>query len=67
MAKLIVAAKKLHTIAKSIIFPTCVEIAKTMLGSKEFKEIEKVSLSNNTIYKRMKGCRHRRNINQGNI
>ena len=35
-----------QTIVESIILPGCVETVKTMLGSDEVKEIEKVLLSN---------------------
>jgi len=41
------------TIAENLIFPACKEIVKSMLGESAEKEVSRVSLSNNTISRRI--------------
>ena len=52
-AKLIAQQKKTHAIAEKLLKPSCLEIVRLMLGKKEVHEIKKVSLSAETIKRRI--------------
>ena len=45
--------KKTHTIGETLLKPACAEIVRLMLGPKEVKQINKVSLSADTIKRRI--------------
>ena len=45
--------KKPHTIGEKLLKPACLEIVRLMLGKKEVKEIKKVSLSAESIKRRI--------------
>ncbi|XP_056645804.1 zinc finger BED domain-containing protein 5-like [Diorhabda sublineata] len=53
IAKLIAREKKPHTIEEKLIKPACMEIVRVMLGPKEVQEVSKVSLSAETIKRRI--------------
>ncbi|XP_057671227.1 zinc finger BED domain-containing protein 5-like [Diorhabda carinulata] len=53
IAKLIAREKKPHTIGEKLIKPACMEIVRVMLGPKEVQEVSKVSLSAETIKRRI--------------
>ena len=53
VAKLIARQKKPHTIGEELIKPACLEIVGLMLGQKEAEEVRKVSLSAETIKRRI--------------
>ena len=44
---------KAHTLGESLILPACKKIVKRMLGNEAAKEISKVPLSNDTVYRRI--------------
>lgn len=54
VAELIALKLKPHTIAESLILPSCCEIVKIMFGEDAINEIMKIPLSNDTIKKRIK-------------
>ncbi|GFT72668.1 SCAN domain-containing protein 3, partial [Nephila pilipes] len=49
VAKLIARQKKPHTVGETLIKPACMEIVRLMLGPNEVKEVNKVSLSADTV------------------
>ncbi|GFS40636.1 SCAN domain-containing protein 3, partial [Nephila pilipes] len=49
VAKLIARQKKPHTVGETLIKAACMEIVRLMLGPKEVKEVNKVSLSADTV------------------
>ncbi|GFT40704.1 zinc finger BED domain-containing protein 5 [Nephila pilipes] len=49
VAKLIASQKKPHTDGETLIKPVCMEIVRLMLGPNEVKEVNKVSLSADTV------------------
>ncbi|GFS45288.1 SCAN domain-containing protein 3 [Nephila pilipes] len=53
VAKLIARQKKPHTVGKTLIKPACMEIVRLMLGPNEVKEVNKVSLSADTVKRRI--------------
>lgn len=53
VAKLIARQKKPHTIGETLIKPACMEIVRLMLGPNEVKEVNKVSLSADTVKRRI--------------
>ena len=53
VAKLVAKSKKLHTVAETLILPTCIAIVNEMLGPDAVKDIAKVTLSDNTIARRI--------------
>ena len=53
VAKLIAQQKNPHTIGEKLLKPACLEIVRLMLGKKEVEEIKKVSLSAETIKRRI--------------
>ena len=53
VAKLIAQQKNPHTIGEKLLIPACLEIVRLMLGKKEVEEIKKVSLSAETIKRRI--------------
>ncbi|GFT81845.1 zinc finger BED domain-containing protein 5 [Nephila pilipes] len=53
VAKLIAHQKKPHTVGETLIKPTCMKIVRLMLGSNEVKEVNKVSLSADTVKRRI--------------
>ena len=53
VAKLIARQKKPHTIGKELIKPACLEVVGLMLGQKEAEQVRKVSLSAETIKRRI--------------
>lgn len=53
VAKLIARPKKPHTIGETLITPACMEIVRLMLGANEVKEVNKVSLSADTMKRRI--------------
>ena len=53
VAKLIARQEKPHTIGEELIKPACLEIVGLMLGQKEAEEVRKVSLSAETIKRRI--------------
>ncbi|GFS77663.1 zinc finger BED domain-containing protein 5 [Nephila pilipes] len=53
VAKLIARQKKPHTVGETLIKPACVEIVRLMLGPNEVKEVNKVSLSADTVKRRI--------------
>ncbi|XP_056637672.1 protein FAM200C-like [Diorhabda sublineata] len=53
IAKLIAREKKPHTIGEKLFKPACMEIVRVMLGPKEVQEVSKVSLSAETIKRRI--------------
>lgn len=53
VAKLIALPKKPHTISETLITPACMEIVRLMLGANEVKEVNKVSLSADTMKRRI--------------
>ena len=55
--ELIAQNMKAHTLGESLILLACKKIVKRMLGNEAAKEISKVPLSNDTVY------RHSRNVN----
>ncbi|GFU19671.1 SCAN domain-containing protein 3 [Nephila pilipes] len=52
-AKLILRQKKPHTVGETLIKPACREIVRLMLGPNEVKEVNKVSLSADTVKRRI--------------
>ncbi|GFT08205.1 protein FAM200B [Nephila pilipes] len=54
VAKLIARQKKPHTVGETLIKPACMEIVRLMLGPNEVKDVNKVSLSADTV----KRCIH---------
>ena len=46
-------AKKPHTIAEDLILPSCKDIVRTMLGEESVKKLNPISLSNNTVQRRI--------------
>ncbi|GFT70760.1 zinc finger BED domain-containing protein 5 [Nephila pilipes] len=55
IAKLIARQKKPHTVGETLIKPACMEIVRLMLGPNKVKEVNKVSLSADTV-KRQSSC-----------
>ncbi|GFT43769.1 protein ZBED8 [Nephila pilipes] len=53
VAKLIARQKKPHTLGETLIKPACMEIVRLMLGPNEVKEVNKVSLSVDTVKRRI--------------
>lgn len=53
VAKLIARQKNPHTIGETLIKPACMEIVRLMLGPNEVKEVNKVSLSADTVKRRI--------------
>ncbi|GFU21479.1 SCAN domain-containing protein 3 [Nephila pilipes] len=53
VAKLIARQKKPHTVGETLIKPACMEIVRVMLGPNEVKEVNKVSLSADTVKRRI--------------
>ena len=53
VAKLISRQKKPHTIVETLNKPACMEIVRLMLGPNEAKEVSKVSLSADTVKRRI--------------
>lgn len=53
VAKLIARQKKTHTIGETLIKPACMEIVRLMLEPNEVKEVSKVSLSADTVKRRI--------------
>ncbi|GFU26702.1 SCAN domain-containing protein 3 [Nephila pilipes] len=53
VAKLIARQKKPHTVGETLIKPVCMEIVRLMLGPNEVKEVIKVSLSADTVKRRI--------------
>lgn len=53
VAKLIARQKKPHPIGETRIKPACMEIVRLMLGPNEVKEVNKVSLSADTVNRRI--------------
>ncbi|GFT81207.1 zinc finger BED domain-containing protein 5 [Nephila pilipes] len=53
VAKLIARQKKPHTVGETLIKPACMEIVRLMLGSNEVKDVNKVSLSADTVKRRL--------------
>lgn len=53
VAELIARQKKPHTIGETLIKPACMEIVRLMLGPNEVKEVNKVSLSADTVKRRI--------------
>lgn len=53
VAKLIARQKKPHTIGETLIKPACMEIVRLMLGPNEVNEVNKVSLSADTVKRRI--------------
>ncbi|GFT55863.1 SCAN domain-containing protein 3 [Nephila pilipes] len=53
VAKLIARQKKPHTVGETLIKPACMEIIRLMLGPNEVKEVNKVSLSADTVKRRI--------------
>ena len=45
--------KKAHTIGKDLLMPVMAEVVKIMIGKKECKKLDAVSLSNNTVKRRI--------------
>ena len=43
--------KKAHTIGEDLLMPVMKEAVKIMIGEKEYKKLDAVSLSNNTVKK----------------
>ncbi|GFT87182.1 zinc finger BED domain-containing protein 5 [Nephila pilipes] len=52
VAKLIARQKKPHTVGETLIKPACMEIVRLMLGPNEVKDVNKVSLSADTVKRR---------------
>ncbi|VVC44415.1 Hypothetical protein CINCED_3A006652 [Cinara cedri] len=58
LASLIIAKDgKPHTIGETLVLPAAKEIVRCVLGDKAAKEIEKVSLSNDTVKEELMTCR----------
>ncbi|GFT80116.1 protein henna [Nephila pilipes] len=53
VAKLIARQKKPHTVGETLIKAACMEIVRLMLGPNEVKEVNKVSLSADTVKRRI--------------
>ncbi|GFT90396.1 zinc finger BED domain-containing protein 5 [Nephila pilipes] len=53
VAKLIARQKKPHTVGETLIKPACMKIVRLMLGPNEVKEVNKVSLSADTVKRRI--------------
>ena len=53
VAETIAMKSKSHTLAESVILPTCKKMVKSMLGETTEKEITKIPLSNDTIHRRI--------------
>lgn len=53
VAELIAKNMKPHTIAESLILPSCCAIVRTMFGAEAEKEVKKIPLSDNTISRRI--------------
>ncbi|GFU06965.1 zinc finger BED domain-containing protein 5, partial [Nephila pilipes] len=53
VAKLILRQKKPHTVGETLIKPACREVVRLMLGPNEVKEVNKVSLSADTVKRRI--------------
>ncbi|GFT22658.1 SCAN domain-containing protein 3 [Nephila pilipes] len=53
VAKLIARQKKPQTVGETLIKPACMEIVRLMLGPNEVKEVNKVSLSADTVKRRI--------------
>uniref|UniRef100_A0A8C4XEM1 HAT C-terminal dimerisation domain-containing protein n=1 Tax=Erpetoichthys calabaricus TaxID=27687 RepID=A0A8C4XEM1_ERPCA len=53
VAKLIARQKRPHTIGETLIKPACMEIVRLMLGPNEVTEVNKVSLSADTVKRRI--------------
>ena len=53
IAELVAKSKRSHTVAETLILPTCEAIVNEMLGPEAVKEIAKVPLSDNTIVRRI--------------
>ncbi|GFT09902.1 zinc finger BED domain-containing protein 5 [Nephila pilipes] len=53
VAKLIARQKKPHTVGETLIKPACMEIIRLTLGPNEVKEVNKVSLSADTVKRRI--------------
>ncbi|GFS52253.1 SCAN domain-containing protein 3 [Nephila pilipes] len=53
VAKLIARQKKPHTVDETLIKPACMEIVRLMLVPNEVKEVNKVSLSADTVKRRI--------------
>ncbi|XP_051785374.1 zinc finger BED domain-containing protein 5-like [Erpetoichthys calabaricus] len=53
VAKLIACQKRPHTIGETLIKPACMEIVRLMLEPNEVKEVNKVSLSADTVKRRI--------------
>ena len=49
VSQLIAQCKQPHTITESLVAPCCRETVSSMLGENASKEIQKVSLSDNTV------------------
>ena len=45
--------KKAHTIGEDLLMPVITEVVKIMIGEKECKKLDAVSLSNNTVKRRI--------------
>ena len=45
--------KKPHTIAEDLILPCCKDIVRTMLGEEPVKKLDPISLSINTVHRRI--------------
>ena len=52
-AKLIARQKKPHAVGETLIRPACMEIVRLMFGPNEVKEVNKVSLSADTVKRRI--------------
>ena len=53
VAKLIARQKKPHTIGETLIKPACMEIVRLKLGANESKEVIKISLSADSVKRRI--------------
>ena len=49
----IAKCKKLHTIAEELVFPAVLDLVSTMIGESGAQKLKAVSLSNNTISRRI--------------
>ena len=58
VSEMIALKMKSHSLAESVILPACKKMVRTILGEEAEKQISKIPLSNDTVYRRIQEMSH---------